>query len=263
VFKNYDITIQNMFHDTQIAQHILNENESSLALKELVTKYLKLPSDTFGTLFGNDTPFNTLPLDVALVYAAKDSDITNQLYKWQMTHFKRLPNLLDYYREVENPLIEVLIDMERTGFTLDKEYAETYRIELEGEIKELEKELETYFGGINLQSPAQLKAKLEEITGKKLESTDAKKVLKPLKDKFVQIETLLKYKDLVKLHSTYIDALPKKVKGDGRIHPSFGQSNTVTGRLNSSNPNFQNLGERARKMFIAPKGKVILAGDFS
>jgi DNA polymerase-1 len=130
--------------------------------------------------------------------------------------------------KVENPLIPVLVAMERTGLEMDIDYAKEYGKQLEIEIDELKVKLAYFYGSINFNSSHQLKPVLEKIVGKKLESTDAKKVLKPLASDFEAIRVLLEYKDLVKLHSTYIDALPDKRKKDGRIHGSFGQINTLT-----------------------------------
>lgn len=263
VFKNIGIHVRGMVHDTQVGMHILNENENDISLKGLATKLLVEPSDGFDELFGKDYCYAKLDLDVALAYAAKDTFLTWKLYRYQIHYYEKLPKLYEYYSRVENPLIEVLAEMERTGFTLDMTYADTFKTELAADIERLEIELRKYFGDINLNSSHQLKPVLEKIVGRKLESTDAKKVLKPLKDEYVEIATLLEYKEATKMRGTYVESLPKAIKSDGRIHPSFGQTNTVTGRLNSARPNFQNQPPSARKLFIAPPGKVILAADFS
>jgi DNA polymerase-1 len=262
MFLRHGIRLRGLAWDTVVAMHLLNENEESFALKNLATKYLNEPSDTYSALFGR-AQFNTIPLDVALVYAAKDTDLTWRLYQFQLSHLKNLPKILDLYEKVENPLIDVVVDMERTGFIIDTDYATTVGEKLSTDIAELDANLKIYFGDVNLNSPVQLKPAIESLIGKKIDSTDAKKVLKPLATDYEEIETLLKYKELVKLYGTYIDALPQQVKSDGRIHGSFNQAATVTGRFASREPNLQNQPKYARKLFVAPPGMVILSGDFS
>jgi DNA polymerase I len=261
MFIKHGIRMRGLRWDTQIAMHILNENEPSYALKNLATRYLNEPSDTFETLFGK-AKFNTIPLDIALVYAAKDTDLTWRLYRFQRAHFERLPKLLDVYERIENPLIDVVLDMERAGFVLDMEYASRLAEELRTELAEIERQLTVHFGDINFNSPVQLKPAIEALVREKIDSTDVK-TLKALQDRHEAIKLLLKYREVTKLLGTYVEALPQQVRGDGRIHANFNQAATVTGRFSSNNPNFQNQPKYARKMFVAPPGMVILSGDFS
>jgi DNA polymerase I len=270
MFKRHGVELRGIAWDTQSAMHMLNENEPTYRLKDLATKYLGEPSDTFETLFGK-TRFDHVPLDVALAYAAKDTDITYRMYEFQREHLERLPKLLEYYEGVEVPLIEVVIEMERSGFVLDEAYADKLGQQLKQEIEEIEAELKRMLGDINLNSPSQLsdalygRLKLHRklpIRDQQNPSTDAK-TLKKLKNEHPVAKLLLDYRDKVKLYSTYVEALPKQVKKDGRIHGSFLPASTVTGRFSSRNPNLQNQPARARKLFVAPEGQLILGADFS
>ncbi|MTV50780.1 DNA polymerase I [Heliobacillus mobilis] len=265
----HGVRMRGLVHDTRVAMALLNENEPSYALKNLATKYgskfgFEDTSHTFDELFGK-TCFDEVPLDVALVYAAKDTHLTWKLYEWQQQHLQRLGKLERLYRELENPLIEVCVDMEQCGFLIDKNYAQQYGEELRSEIRQLEQSLTDHFGDINYNSTIQLarklydELKLPEVNAR---STDVK-TLKALKDKHPGIEYLLKYRELTKLLSTYVEALPERIKPDGRIHGSFNQVATVTGRFSSNEPNLQNLPIKARKLIIAPPGKLLIGSDFS
>ncbi|WP_341479143.1 DNA polymerase [Heliobacterium chlorum] len=261
--------MKGLLHDTRVVMALLNENEPSYALKNLATKYgkylgFKDSSHTYEDLFGK-TRFDEVPLDVALVYAAKDTHLTWKLYEWQRDHLLKRDALRQLHQNVENPLIDVCVDMEQSGFLIDRDYAVQYGDELRLEIIQLNKALVDHFGEINFNSPIQLarkfydELKLPEVNGR---STDVK-TLKALKDKHPGIEVLLKYRELSKLLSTYVEALPGQIKPDGRIHGSFNQVSTVTGRFSSSEPNLQNLPPKARKLIVAPPGKLLIGSDFS
>lgn len=266
MFRRHGVDMRGLAWDTQEAMQLLNENEPSMALKNLATKYLNEPSDTFSELFGKDAKFAEVPLDVAMVYAAKDTHITWKLYEFQRKHFAKMPSIERYLREVEVPLIYAIVDMERNGFVIDLEFAKTYGDEMKKRLDALEAELVEELNGINLNSPAQLKPALESLVGRKLESTDAKKVLKPLAKDYPTIAKLLEYKGDMKLYSTYISRLPELIhpKTD-RLHAQFRQNGTVTGRFSSGGGSFntQNQPKSARKLFVAPKGHVIMGGDWS
>ncbi|MCW2278699.1 DNA polymerase [Heliophilum fasciatum] len=265
----HNVRMRGLAHDTRVAMALLNENEPSYALKNLATKYGKFfgfhdTSHTFEDLFGK-TRFDDVPLDVALVYAAKDTHLTWKLYQWQREHLNRLSKLDGLYRDLENPLIDVCVDMEQTGFLIDRQYAGVYGEELRQEITKLQQSLHDHFGELNFNSPIQLARKfydelqLPEVNGR---STDMK-TLKALRDKHPGIEVLLRYRELSKLLSTYVEALPEQMKSDGRIHGSFNQVATVTGRFSSNEPNLQNLPTKARKLIVAPPGKLLVGSDFS
>lgn len=265
MFIRHGIRLRGLKHDTMVAMVVLNENEESYALKNLVVKYLKVEADTFETLFGK-TPFYEIPLNVALVYAAKDTDLTWRLYQFQREHLEKRPKLYRLYYELENPLIDVCVDMEQAGFVLDVDYARQLSKELRQEIADLERQMKEHFGDINFNSPVQLShalydvLKLPDVSGKR--STD-EATLKALQNHNPGIPLLLKYRELNKLLRTYVEALPQQLKPDGKIHGSFNQAATVTGRFASRDPNLQNQPKFARKLFVAPPGKVLVGIDFS
>ena len=266
MFARHEIDLKNIVWDTMTAMHLLNENEPSYQLKKLATKYLAEPSDTFEELFGKDAQFADVPLDVALAYAAKDTHLTWKLYEFQLRHLSNLPTILEYFREVEMPLIYAVYDMERTGFEIDMQYAKRYGKEMKAEIDVLERSLTEKFGGININSTQQLKPALEDKLGVDLENLDAKKTLKPLAKQFDIVAELLHYRELNKLYSTYISVLPEKVHPvTGRVHARFNPNGARTGRFSSggNGVNLQNQPYAARKLFVAPEGYAIVGGDFS
>lgn len=265
MFLRHGIELKGLRWDTQTAMPLLNENEMSYALKNLATKYLKEPSDTFSTLFGKDAAFAEISLDISLVYAAKDTDLTWRMYEFQRKHMSKMPNVLKYYETVEVPLLYAIVAMERTGFDIDVEFAKTYGEEMKQDIEAKEKLLLEALGDVNLNSPAQLKPALEKAIKRKLDSTDAKRVLKPLAKEFPVIAELLSYKELTKLYSTYISVLPELVHPvTGKLHARFNPMGARTGRFSSggNGVNLQNQPKTARKLFVAPKGWAIMGGDW-
>jgi DNA polymerase I len=270
MFKKEGITLNNIIMDTQIAMQVLNENEPTYALKPLATKYGKHfgfedKSASFEELFGKGG-FQDVPLNIGSIYACKDTHLLVKFYKWVLSFFEKQPQLKEVH-DVEVETLQVAISMEQNGFAMDLEYAERYAEKLETEITEMEKELIEHFGDINVASPAQLSDKLfndlelEDISGKG--SVD-KNVLKVLSKEHEGVQVLLDYRAQSKLLSTYIKPLPQMISPlDGRLHGKFNQTGTVTGRFSSNNPNLQNLPYEARKIIIAPKGKIIVGIDFS
>lgn len=262
------VELRGLEWDTMVAMHVLNENETSFKLKDLVTRYLKEPADNYEELFGK-SGFENIPLDIATVYACKDTDLTWRLYQFQLKHFKRLPQLLDVLEKVEIPIINVTVEMEQAGFVFDHAKAEEVRGELGNEIREIESKLRELLGDINFNSPAQLskvlfgKLKLNKYLPPDMKVSTDVKTLGLLKKRHESIPLLIRYRELTKLLYTYVNALPEQVQQDGRVHGSFNQMGTVTGRFSSNNPNLQNQPKYARKLFIAPEGSVILSADFS
>jgi len=271
MFIRHGYDIKGELHDTQIAMQILNENEPSKRLKDLLTKYkhqlgFKEDSWTFEQLFGKNAQFAEVPLEVAKVYACKDTHGAYLLGKWQEKFLMKMEGLRRIFYDIETPLLPVVVDMERTGMLVDQEFGAEYAVELDGYLKDLETQIKAELGDININSPQQLQVVLYDVLGlediSKQRKTD-KPTLKILAEDCEVLNTLLRYKDLFKLYSTYISALPEKVKSDGRVHGQFNQDRTDTGRFSSSEPNLQNLPGRARKLFIAPDGQVIFGIDFS
>ena len=268
LFDKYSINMVN-YVDTMILMYVLNENEESYALKKLATKYGKHfgfpdPSDTYEELFGKGG-FENTPLNVAYIYACKDTHLTWSLYQWQLEHLKKQPKLWHIAFDIEMPLIPVLLKMHYRGFNLDMEYAEKYLLELQEQISKMEEELAEYFPDINLNSNQQLAEYLYgtlKLPDNHNGSVD-KEALKELADEYEGVKILLEYRKLTKLKSTYIEPLPQKVWDDGCLHGEINQMGTKTGRLASENPNLQNIPPAARKIFVAPEGKLYMSCDFS
>lgn len=275
MLRKEGINVQGLFMDAQDAMHLLNENEPSYALKNLATKYGKYfgfedKSMTYEELFGKGG-FEKTPLDIGTVYACKDTHLTYKFGMWILDQFERLPKLKDLYFNIELPITEICISMEHEGFLIDLDFAEQYKNELAEEVAGLDARIKEGFGDININSNQQLQKVIYEKWGvedKYKGSVDAKtlkKISEIEKDipEVQYIKDLLKYRELNKLLTTYIEPLPQKISDDGRLHGSFNQSATVTGRFASNNPNLQNLPYNARKMFIAPEEKLIIGIDFS
>ena len=268
LFDKYSINMVN-YVDTMILMYVLNENEESYALKKLATKYGKHfgfndKSDTYEELFGKGG-FENTPLNVAYIYACKDTHLTWSLYQWQLENLKKQPKLWHVAFDIEMPLIPVLLKMHYRGFNLDMEYAEKYLLELQEQINKMEEELAEYFPDINLNSNQQLAEYLYgtlKLPDNHNGSVD-KDALKELADEYEGVKILLEYRKLTKLKSTYIEPLPQKVWSDGFLHGEINQMGTKTGRLASENPNLQNIPPAARKIFVAPEGKLYMSCDFS
>ena len=249
--------------------YVLNENEESYALKKLATKYGKHfgfneKSDTYEELFGKGG-FENTPIKVGYIYACKDTHLTWSLYQWQLVHLKKQPKLWHIAFDIEMPLIPVLLKMHYRGFNLDMEYAENYKTELQEQITGMEQQLAEYFPNINLNSNQQLAEYLYgtlKLSDNHNGSVD-KDALKELANEYEGVKILLDYRKLTKLLSTYIEPLPQKVWSDGFLHGEINQMGTKTGRLASENPNLQNIPPAARKIFVAPEGKLYMSCDFS
>ncbi|MED2979513.1 DNA polymerase [Bacillus swezeyi] len=287
MFRRHGFDLKGVAWDTMTAMHMLNENEGdrtlggagSFKLKDLAPKYLKTPADTFDALFGRDAQFREVPLDIALVYAAKDTELTWKLYEFQHHHMEKMPTILEYYQTVEIPLLYVIVNLEANGYILDLDFAKEYGEKLHKRAEELRKELISELtpfhegdGPLNLNSTQQMRPALSKAIGKELPNMDAKKTLKPLKDDYEIIAKLLEYKNIVKLSGTYIDTLPTKQNPTTkRWHSRFNPMGTVTGRFSSGKGeentteqgfNVQNQPQEARPMFSPPPGKVLMGADF-
>lgn len=264
--NDLDIELKGLYWDTMEAMRLLNENEPSYALKPLATKYLRDNSYTYGELFGQ-VGFHEVDLETALAYAAKDGDLTYRLYKFQRHHLAKHGNMLDYFLNVEMPLMTIVSDIELRGYDIDTEHAERYAEELRKKASKAHDNVVKHLGDINLNSPAQLKGAIEAHIGRSIKDTNAKNTLKPLAKEFPVIADLLEYREITKLLSTYYDALPQLINPKtGRIHTRLHQNGAKTGRFSSGGGgsfNIQNQSGDARKMFVAPEGHYIVNADFA
>lgn len=279
VFKNHDIHLQGIRHDTMLNSYVLNSAANKHDLDTLALKYLGQKTADYAEIAGKGSKqlsINDIAVDKASIYTSKSTDITLQLHH-------KLTVMLDdslakVFHEIEMPLLTVLGDMERSGVLIDPITLKKHGNRLKERIAALEEEALQLAGRpFNLNSPKQLQEilfdeqKLPVIaktpTG---QPSTAESVLQELAFDYRLAAVILEYRSLTKLVSTYIDALPKKINPyTNRVHTSYNQAVTATGRLSSSEPNLQNIpirtdeGRLIRTAFIAPPGYVIMAADYS
>ncbi|AXF39883.1 DNA polymerase [Bacillus phage vB_BthS_BMBphi] len=262
---NDGLPITGEWHCTQTIAHMFNENEMSFALKNLVPKYLGIPSDKYGDLFG-DGGFEGVPLKYARYYGANDPKITYMLYKWYedfgINDKYGMGCIWKEYLEVEMPLIKVVVEMERVGFIINEKHMGQQSEEYGKEIYDLECELKNLLGDINFGSPAQLLPALKKATGENIKGT-GKKILKPLKSQYRVVALLLEWRAKSKLKNDFMDKLPNfKKESTGRFHSSAKPRGTVTGRFASVEFNAQQIHKIIRQSFEAPEGQLIVSADF-
>jgi DNA polymerase-1 len=280
MIKRYGVRVAPVVMDTMVAAFLLNSLGRSQSLDGLAYDLLDIEMIPITDLIGTGKTqgsFDQTPIEDAVIYASEDADITWRIYeilKPQLEE-KGLTKLGD---ETEWPLIPVLGDMELAGIELDVKFLEDFKVRLDKNVGELATQIYGHAGQeFNLNSPSQLGqilyGRLELSTvglkkGKTGFSTAAAE-LEKLRDAHPIVPLLMNYRELDKLKSTYVDALPQLVKSDGRIHTSFNQTIAQTGRLSSTNPNLQNipvrteLGREIRQAFVAPKGRVLVSADYS
>ena len=231
--------ITNLHADTRIMAALLDENRDH-RLKNLITDWLEEPSDNFDELF-KGTPFNEIPLDIALAYAAGDTEKTVKLYKW-MLNVMNTPRMADIKRlffEIEMPVCRMFIRSDLRGIRFDVHAAKKLDSQFEQEEAELVRKIAEHFGEeINLNSPAQLKRKLFIELGLPdlRDGSTGAKALKGIKRSHPVIPLILEYRGLSKLRQAFTVKLPKNVQSDGKIHPSHNTLGARTGRFTCSNP---------------------------
>jgi DNA polymerase-1 len=271
------VAVSNLTFDTMIAAHLLGEK--SLGLKALAFGKLGIEMTPISSLIGSGAKQLTMSqVDIkrAADYACADADMTLRL-KELLGAELRQQGLWQLFAEVEMPLVPVLLLMERNGVALDTGLLLNMSQQLAEQVAELEEKIYSQAGQqFNINSPQQLGRVLyDELQlpttrkGKSRYSTEAS-VLEELRKDYPIVGNILEYRQLTKMKSTYIDALPGLVNPKtGRVHTSFNQTRTATGRLSSSEPNMQNipirgeLGGQVRQAFIAPQGCYLLGGDYS
>jgi DNA polymerase-1 len=276
VLAEYGVKVNNLAFDTMIAAYLLGEK--SLNLKNLAFSKLNIEMTPISAIIGSGTKqlsMSQVEINQAANYACADADITGQLAELLSSELRQ-EGLWQLFSEVEMPLVPVLFRMERNGVALDTELLRDMSRQLSEQLIKLETEIFSYVGHqFNINSPQQLSTVLfEELklptTRKGKRSTEAAVLEELNKPEYPVVGLILEYRQLTKLKSTYIDALPSLINPKtGRIHTSFNQTRTATGRLSSSEPNLQNipirgeLGKQVRQAFIAPPGSSLLAGDYS
>ena len=266
---------QCLIWDTMVAAWLLEPERSSYSLESLAAGKLGLETISFDSIVPKGSTFADLTLDQAVPYAAEDADLTWQLYQLFKPRLEQT-NLLKLFLELEMPVLPVLAQMELQGIHIEGRELEDYGRELAQEIAGIQAEIYEIVGHeFNIASTKQLQQVLFEErglpTGKKTKSgysTDTS-VLETLAALDVVPRKILEFRAKSKLLSTYVETLPKMADSQGRIHTSFVQTGTATGRFSSRDPNLQNIpvrdedGRRIRSAFTATPGKVLISADYS
>jgi DNA polymerase-1 len=283
VLRKAGLEVTPLTFDTMLAAWVLEPESHRLGLKKMAEAELGVHMTEIEDLIGSGTKQTTMdkvPIAAAAPYACADAEIPLRLQKILSDRLAK-DDLLKVLREIEMPLVPVLIDMEYAGIAVDKQYFVDFSRDLSKRMEEITQEIYDLVGyPFNLNSTQQLSQVLFETlkltppdSGNKTKSghfSTAASVLEEMRDQHAAVDLLLEYREISKLVSTYLDALPKQINpGTGRVHTSFNQTGSVTGRLASSDPNLQNiptrteLGHRVRNGFIAEKGNLLLSVDYS
>lgn len=281
VLANHDIDLKGIVYDTMLESYVSNSTASRHDMDTLAQKHLGHETIHFEDIAGKGAKqltFNQIEIEKAGPYAAEDADITLRLHQTLWPDLEKISSLTGIFSELEMPLLPVLCKIEHQGALVDVDALHQQSHEIGETLIALEKRAHDLAGEtFNLSSPKQLGAilfeKLElpviKKTPKGAPST-AEEVLQELALDYELPQVLIEHRGLSKLKSTYTDKLPQMVnQKTGRIHTSYHQAVTATGRLSSSDPNLQNIpikteeGRRIRQAFIAPKGYKIVAADYS
>ncbi|ELX4196581.1 DNA polymerase I [Vibrio vulnificus] len=281
VLARYGIEMKGIKHDTMLASYVYNSVGGKHDMDSLALRFLQHSCISFEQLAGkgkNQLTFNQIDLNEAAVYAAEDADVTLRLHNRLFANIEQDEKLKAIYQEIEVPLVSVLSRMERTGVLIDDMKLSVQSQEIAVRLGELEQKAYEIAGQpFNMNSPKQLQTILFEQMGlpviKKTPSgtpSTAEEVLQELALDYPLPSVIMEYRGLAKLKSTYTDKLPKMINPHtGRVHTSYHQAVTATGRLSSTDPNLQNIpirneeGRRIRQAFVAPHGYKILAVDYS
>jgi len=281
VLANYGIEMKGIAFDTMLESYVLNSTASRHDMDSLADRYLGVKTVKFEDIAGKgkkQLTFNQIELEQAGPYAAEDADITLRLHQAIDAQLSKDEKLSKVFTEIEKPLIPVLSHIERNGALVDPKVLGEQSIELAARMIELEREAYEIAGKeFNLASPKQLQQILFEEQGipvikktPKGAPSTAEDVLQELALEYPLPKRILEHRSLSKLKSTYTDKLPLMINPrTQRIHTSYHQAVTATGRLSSTDPNLQNIpvrtqeGRRIRHAFIAPKGYKIVAADYS
>jgi len=276
---NNGIEVNNVYFDTMLASYLLNPGSRAHNLNNLAFTELGHQMITFAEITNNrKIPISQVPLAKLADYSCEDADYTYRLYVilWQKLQKE---GLMQLFTDIEMPLIPVLVQIEQNGVKIDDKFLKSLSQKTTKQIDQLSKKIYKLAGQeFNISSPIQLKGILFDklkISTKGIGKTKtgfstAAGELEKLKGRHEIIDLISQYRELTKLKSTYLDALPKLInKKTKRVHTSFNQTITATGRLSSSDPNLQNipikteLGREVRKAFVAERGFQLIAADYS
>ncbi len=281
VLANHSITLEGIAEDTMLESYVLNSVGTRHDMDSLAMHYLGEKTVSFESIAGKGAKqltFNQIELEKAAPYAAEDADITLRLHQVLRPKLKETGNLASVYEDIDLPLVPVLSRMEQRGTLINASTLRQHSQELAERMAELEKEAHEVAGEtFNLGSTKQLQAIFYDKMGlpvikktPKGAPSTAEPVLQELAHEHELPRLILEHRSLSKLKSTYTDTLPELIHHrTGRVHTSYHQAVTATGRLSSSEPNLQNIpirseqGRRIRQAFIAPEGFKLIAADYS
>lgn len=281
ILANYGVELRGIAFDTMLESYTLDSVAGRHDMDSLSDRWLKHKTITFEEIAGkgkNQLTFNQIALEEAGRYAAEDADVTLQLHLKMWPKLQKIEGPLRIFNEIEMPLVPVLSRIERNGVKINPTVLHAHSQEIAKRLVELEQKAYEIAGEeFNLSSPKQLQTILFEKQGiKPLKKTPggapstSEEVLEELALDYPLPKVILEYRGLAKLKSTYTDKLPLMINPKtGRVHTSYHQAVTATGRLSSTDPNLQNIpvrseeGRRIRQAFIAPEDYVIVSADYS
>ncbi len=273
----WDISQITNIDDTMLLSYILHGTLHGHGLDELALKYLNHNNISFASLFDASVRdvnrnFAELDISVATPYATEDAICCFALYDLMRPQLNANEKLKQLYETCDLPLLPILVSMERIGVLVNQSKLNNLSNVFHAQLDKLQNEIWEMVGHeFNIASPKQLASILFDelhLPANKKRSTDAD-TLNDLSDTHPVIEKILNWRSVAKLAGTYTDSLPKQIANDGRIHTTYMQTSTNTGRLSSRDPNLQNipikteLGEEIRKCFVAPTGRVLISVDYS
>ena len=281
VLCNHGIRLAGMRYDSMLESYVWNSIATRHDMDSTAQRYLGVTTIKYEDVAGKGAKqlrFNEVPVDRAAEYAAEDADVTLRLHRTLWPQIQGVPALERLYEEIEQPLVPILLHMEHHGVLIDRGLLEAQSRSIATQLAELLQLAQAQAGvRFNIESPKQLQQVLfEKLQLPVLRKTPtgqpstAEDVLEELAASYELPRTVLDFRTLAKLKSTYTDKLPQQISSrTGRIHTSYHQAVAQTGRLSSSDPNLQNIpirraeGRRIRQAFIAPPGYVLMAADYS
>ncbi len=279
IFENHGIHLQGWYFDTMLASYVLNSVATRHGMDNVARVYLSHLTTTFEQVAGKGAKqktFNQIEIETAAHYAAEDAHVTYRLYEVLDRKLKELPELSSILHNIEVPVASVLTRMEENGIALDLNFLDQLGVRFTETIQDLENQIIEIAGeSFNVSSPKQVGEILFEkmgLKGGKKTATGQYSTSEAILEKIDHPITalIIEYRGLTKLKSTYTDGLLKQANPETqRVHTSYHQALTATGRLSSTDPNLQNIpvreniGRQIRQAFIAPQGRILLAADYS
>ena len=279
VLENHGIHLQGWYFDTMLASYVLNSVATRHGMDDVARLYLSYLTTSYEQIAGKGVKqktFNQIEIETAAHYAAEDAHVTYRLYEVLSAKLQKHPELVNILHNIEMPVARVLTSMEENGIQLDLKFLDQLGVDFSQTMQDLENQIVELAGeNFNVSSPKQvgeiLFDKLGLKGGKKTATgqySTSESVLEKIEHPISSL--ILDYRGLSKLKSTYTDGLLKQANNDThRVHTSYHQALTATGRLSSTDPNLQNIpirteiGRQIRKAFVAPEGRVLLAADYS